>query len=455
LQKKSSLDKILISLNSIGNMRVLSSELSAHIGSRVSVAGALHKKREMGNLTFLVLRDRKGIIQIVDDTSEESSKLKGFQNGTILTIEGLVKEEPRASGGAEIHDPKITVDVQVTDVPPIEVDKNINHNPENFDTLFEYRYLNLRNLKERAIFRVQDGVTRGIREFFHANGFTEFRSPKILAGATEGGSEVFTMDYFGQTASLAQSAQFYKQMMVGVYERVFEIGATYRAEPSFTTRHMTEFTTIDMELGYIDSVEDVWAMTEKMVSHTIEYIWQENAHELELLGAKKPLLPSHFPRISLTQLHQMYFEATGDDLRNEKDPSPAEERWICEYATKNLGSEAVFITEFPSSEMSFYHMKNQDRPEIANRADLLFRGVEIATVPQREHRYEILLEQIKAKGLDPDSDGFRYYVSSFKYGLPAHGGFGMGLERLVQKILGLGSVKEASLFPRDVNRLAP
>jgi nondiscriminating aspartyl-tRNA synthetase len=436
-------------------MRVLSNELNQHIGKEVTVSGWLHKKREMGNLTFLVLRDRRGLIQIVDDTSVESSKLKGLQNGTIVSITGMVKEEPRASNGAEIHEPKVTINVPITDVPPIEVDKNISHNPDNYDTLFGYRYLTLRNLKERAIFRVQDGVSRGAREFFHKNDFVEFRSPKILAGATEGGSEVFTLDYFGKTASLAQSAQFYKQMMVGVFERVFEIGATYRAEPSFTTRHMTEFTTIDMELGFVDGIQDVWDMTNNLLNYISTYIWTNYEADLTLLGATKPLLTDKYPQITVDALHDLYFEKTKKDLRGEKDPSPEEERWICEYSNKNWGSDAVFVTEFPASEKAFYHQVNSEKPSVTLRADLLFRGVEIATVPLREHRYDVLLEQIKAKGLDPEAEGFKYYVSAFKYGMPMHGGFGMGFERLVQKFIGLASVKEATLFPRDVNRLAP
>lgn len=436
-------------------MRILSNELKQYIGQEATVSGWLHKKREMGNLTFLVIRDRQGLIQIVDDISEESSKLKGLHNGTIISVTGIVKEEPRASNGAEIHNPVVTIDVPITEVPPIEVDKNISHNPDNYDTLFGYRYLTLRNLKERAIFRVQDGVSRGAREFFHKNDFTEFRSPKLLAGATEGGSEVFTLDYFGQTASLAQSAQFYKQMMVGVFERVFEIGATYRAEPSFTTRHMTEFTTIDMELGFVDGVQDVWDMTNELLNNISDYIWSHYQADLTLLGATKPLLPSKYPQITVDNLHALYFEKTQKDLRGEKDPSPEEERWICEYSAKNWGSDAVFVTEFPSTEKAFYHMVNPDKPEVTYRADLLFRGVEIATVPLREHRYDILLEQIKAKGLDPESEGFKYYVAAFKHGMPMHGGFGMGFERLVQKFIGLASVKEATLFPRDVNRLAP
>ena len=436
-------------------MRILSNELKNHIGQEVTVSGWLHKKREMGNLTFLVLRDRQGLIQVVDDTSEESSKLKGLQNGTILSITGLAKYEPRASGGAEIHDPKVTVDVPITEVPPIEVDKPISHNPDNYDTLFGYRYLTLRNLKERAIFRIQDGVSRGARAFFQSHDFTEFRSPKLLAGATEGGSEVFTLDYFGKTASLAQSAQFYKQMMVGVFERVFEIGATYRAEPSFTTRHMTEFTTIDMELGFVDGVQDVWDMTNELLNSISDYIWTHYQADLELVGAIKPLLPAKYPQITVDNLHALYFEKTKNDLRGEKDPSPEEERWICEYSKENWKSEAVFVTEFPSTEKAFYHMVNPDKPEVTLRADLLFRGVEIATVPLREHRYDVLVEQVKAKGLDPEAEGFKYYMAAFKHGMPMHGGFGMGFERLVQKFVGLASVKEATLFPRDVNRLAP
>lgn len=435
-------------------MRILSSELPRHVGKRVHVSGWLHKRRDLGKITFLVLRDRHGLMQIVDQGGE-AGKLHGLQNGTVLTIVGTVVSDAKAPDGIELHEPTITVDVPVEHPSPIEVDKPIDHTAENQDTLFENRVIGLRNPTERGIFKVQVGVQQAVREYLTANDFTEFNSPKLLAGSTEGGAEVFRLAYFGKEATLAQSAQFYKQIMVGVFERVFEINPTYRAEPSFTTRHMTEFIHIDLEMGFIDGVGDVLAIADGLLHDVCAKVWERHEKELVALGAIKPLLAAKIPVVPLRELHALYSEATGQDMTEEKDPTPAEERWICEYAAKGWKTEAVFISEFPASDMKFYHYRNEENPEVADRADLLFRGVEIATLSRREHRYAKLVEQLKAIGGNPDHPGFKYYLMAFKYGLPAHGGFGMGLERLTQKIIGLSSVKEATLFPRDVKRLAP
>jgi len=435
--------------------RVLSSDVASHVDKEITVAGWLHKKRKLGGLNFINLRDRGGLVQILIEDKDEVEKLRGMQIGTVLEITGKVIEDDRAPGGAELHDPKLTVLVPVTDEPPIEIDKPIDHKPENHDTLFEYRALNLRNLNEQKIFKVKGSILRLIREFMHENEFTEMNTPKLLAGATEGGAEVFKLDYFGQEATLAQSPQFYKQMMIGVYERVFEIGQAYRAELSATTRHMTELTMLDMELGFIEDHDDVLKMTEKLVYQVLTKLYEQEAENLKKLNAPELKLKESFPRYAVDEIHEMYTKATKDDTIGEKDLSPAEERWICDYAKKNEGCEAVFATNLPIESMKFYHMKNPDDEKTALSADLLFRGVEVATAPMREHRYEVIVEQIKAAGIDPEHPGFKYYLMAFKYGLPPHGGFGFGIDRFTQLTIGLKNVKEATLFPRDLNRLTP
>lgn len=434
--------------------RVLSSKLKKHIGKKVKIAGWLHKRRELGGLTFILLRDRHGLIQILVG-KEELKKLEGLQIGTILTIVGKVVADQRAQGGVEIHEPEITVEVPVKFVSPIEIDKPIDHSPENLDTLFDNKIVNMRNVTERGIWKIQTGVGDATREYLKSQDFTEFHSPKILAEATEGGAEVFKLDYFGKLATLAQSAQFYKQIMVGSLERVFEFGATYRAEPSMTTRHMTEFVTIDAEMGFITGLSDVTELLSNLINYVCKKVWEKYESELTALGAIKPALVGKFPEIPMKDLHELYFKQIGEDTRKEKDPMPAEERWSSEYANKKWKSEAIFITEFPASSMKFYHFQSERSPEVAQRADLIFRGVEIATVSQREHRYQKLVDQLKAIGGDPEHPGFKYFLQAFKYGMPPHGGFGLGLERLTQKIIGLRNVKEATLFPRDTNRLAP
>ncbi len=435
--------------------RVLSSQLVEQVGKTVVVAGWLHNKREMGGMTFFVIRDRRGLIQVLVEQAQEASKLKGLQNGTIVRVTGMVVEDKRAPNGVEIHDPEIIVDVPVTYTAPIEVDKPISHRPENLDTLFEHKVLTMRNVTERGIYRIQAGIGDHIRDFLRSRDFVEFHSPKLLAEATEGGAEVFTLDYFGRQATLAQSAQFYKQMMVASLERIFEIGSTYRAEPSVTTRHMTEFITVDGEMGFIEGVEDIMDLLSELMNYVAKHIWETHHIELEALGATKPLLTKKLPAITMKELHELYFKETGEDTREEKDPTPAEERFICEYSAKHWKSDAVYVTEFPAKYMKFYHYQSEKKPEVAERADLLFRGVEIVTLSRREHRYEKIISQLKAMGGSPDHPGYKYFLQAFQYGMPSEGGFGMGLERLTAQMIGFKNAKEATLFPRDTKRLVP
>lgn len=436
-------------------MRVLSSQLKEHIGKTVHIQGWLHKKRLMGGLAFINIRDRGGLVQVVLDDKDEVEKLRGLQIGTVLAVDGSVVEEPRAPGGAELHEAKLEVLVPVEAEPPIEIDKPLGHKPENLDTLFEYRPIGLRNLQETAIFKVQASIVRAIREYFYENEFTEIRTPKILAAATEGGAEVFKFDYFGQEATLAQSPQFYKQIMVGVFERVFEIAPVYRAEPSATTRHMTEYVSVDGEMGFI-SIDDLKSMLSGLMNYVSDYIWEHNEAELKKLNATKPAFTEEIPSIPMSEIHEKYSKATGTNTVGEKDLRPDEEKWICEYAKKNLGSEAVFVTDWPATEMKFYHKAQPENPELADRIDLLFRGVEIVTGSMRENQYDVVVKQlVDQAGGDPNDPGFKPLLQAMQSGMPPHGGFGMGLERLTQKFLGLNNVKEASLFPRDINRLAP
>src|SRR3990167_2382359 len=435
--------------------RVLAASVPEHADKSVFIRGCLHKKRLLGGLNFIVLRDRSGLVQIVLQDEKEIEKLRGLQVGTVLSIEGRAVAEKRAIGGAEIREPKITVDVAVNDEPPIEIDKPLSHQPEHLDTLFDLRVLGLRNLREQTIFKVQAEVEEAISRYLKGQDFVQFNSPKLLPGSTEGGAEVFKLDYFGKEATLAQSAQFYKQILVGVYERVFEINPTYRAEPSATTRHMSEFITIDMEMGFITFTE-LLDLLSNLINSVVNEVWQNCESELKLWDAKKPVLAGSFPALTMSEIHKKYSEATGEDTTKELDLIPKEERWICEYAAKEHGSEAVFVTDWPKADAKFYHKLKDDNPEIAERFDLLFRGIEIVTGSMREHRYDKLVAQLKEKtGAVPDDPGFKYFLQAFRYGMPPHGGFGMGLERLTEKIIGLANVKEATLFPRDINRLAP
>lgn len=435
--------------------RVLVRDLKDNIGKNVEIAGWLHKKRLLGGLTFINLRDRSGLVQVVVQDKTEVEKLRGLQIGTVIKLSGEVVDEQRAPGGIEIHQPKLEVIVPVVDELPIEIDKPLNHKSENLDTLFDNRVVGLRNLQEQKIFKIRANLIRNIRSFLYQNDFTEIQTPKLVAGAAEGGAEVFHLDYFGKEATLAQSPQLYKQMMVGVFERVFEIGPTFRAELSATTRHVSEVTMLDIEMGFVSGHEEVLDMVQDMTHFALSETYKNCADDLKALNASELKLKPKFPRYTVLQIHEMYSKATGEDTTSEKDLTPDEERWICDYAKDNDGCEAVFATELPIEAHKFYQMINPDNPKTVLAADLLFRGVEIATCPLREHHYDKLVEQMVAKGINPEDPGFSYFLQAFKYGLPPHGGCGFGIDRLTQKVTGLGNIKEAILFPRDINRLTP
>lgn len=435
--------------------RTLTNELSAHIGETVTIEGWLHKKRLLGGLNFITLRDRRGVAQTKIDNKDELEKLRGMQIGTVLSLTGTVVADERAPGGAELHDVAVEVLVPVTEEPPIEIDKPILHKSENLETLFDYRVLNIRNLNEQKIFKIRASLTRYLREYLQGNEFVEIDTPKLLAEATEGGAEVFKLDYFGKTATLAQSPQFYKQIMVGAFERVYEINHSYRAEPSATTRHLTELTMLDIEMGFVKDHDEVLDTVADMTQTVLRRVYDEHADDLKSLNAPQLMLPEDgkVPRFTIAKIHELYTQATKNDTTNEKDLIPDEERWIAEYARKELGSDLVYAVDFPAEAGKFYH-KFKDDGTVA-WGDLLFRGLEIATVPLRENNYDKMIEQMTAKGLDVTHEGFKYYLQAFQFGLPQHGGCGFGIDRLVQKTIGLGNVKEATIFPRDINRLTP
>jgi nondiscriminating aspartyl-tRNA synthetase len=435
-------------------MRTLARDLKASVGQSARVSGWLHKKRLLGGLNFITLRDRSGLTQVLVENKTEIEKLRGLQIGTVLTVVGEVVADERAPVGAELHNVKITVDVPVTDEPPIEVDKPISHKPDNLDTLFDYRVLNIRNIEEQKIFKIRADMVNYIREYLRGKECVEIDTPKLLGAATEGGAEVFELDYFGKNATLAQSPQLYKQIMVGAFERVFEINHAYRAEPSATTRHMTEATMLDVEIGFVENHDEVLDFVGEMTASVLRRIYAERAAELKSLNAPELKLTDKIPRFSVAEIHAMYLKATKNDVTDEKDLIPDEERWIAEYARKNLGSDLVFATDFPIEAAKFYHRVDAEKGVVA-WADLIYRGLEIATCPLRENSYDKMIAQMTAAGLDVTAEGYKYYLQAFKYGLPNHGGCGFGIDRFVMKTIGLKNVKEAALFPRDIKRLMP
>ena len=433
---------------------ILSSELPTHEWQTVTVRGRLHTMRVVWwKLWFLILRDRHGLMQIVIESEDEVNKLNNCLLGSIVYATGLIGSMPKGKFRHEIKNASIRVHRKIDEASPIDISKDdIAAEPE---TIHDNKVVALRHPRQMNVFSVAANVEKHMRAFFDAHDFTQINSPKIIAFPTEGGSEVFEVKYFDRTCYLAQSPQFYKQMMVPVFERVYEIGHAYRAEKSNTSRHVSEILMLDMEMWFIESLDEVLIMGQEMVKEVITKTRIESEQKLTALGASKPLLADVFPRISVKDLHQLYFEQTGEDVRHELDVIPAEEKFICDYSATHRWSEAIFITDFPWADAKFYHHRNTEKPDVADRADLLFRGVEIATLTRREVGYEAMVRQITERGIDPTNPWLKHYLDAFKYGMPEEWGFGFGIERFVQKLIGLDNVKQCILFPRDTQRVTP
>ena len=322
----------------------------------------------------------------------------------------------------------------------------------SLSTLLDYRPLTLRNDKQRAVFKLQEGVCRGFREFLYQEQFTEIHTPKIVCSGAEGGANIFHLDYFGQEAYLAQSPQFYKQMMTGVFERVFEIGPVFRAERHDTSRHLNEYTGVDFEMGYIRDFTEIMDMETQMIRHCLDFLRSEYQQELALLSVRLPDV-QNIPAIPFAQAKQRIAGAYGRRITDELDFEPEEERLLCELIRRESGSEFVFVTRYPSAKRPFYAMDDPNRPQETLSFDLLFRGLEVTTGGQRIHSYPEQLDKMRRRGMDPRL--FDSYLMIHRHGMPPHGGLGLGLERFVSRLLELDNIRQAALFPRDLHRLIP
>ncbi|MFA5013884.1 MAG: aspartate--tRNA(Asn) ligase, partial [Candidatus Paceibacterota bacterium] len=319
------------------------------------------------------------------------------------------------------------------------------------ETYLNYLPLTLRTDKARAIFKIQAQIIRSFRDFLTSENFTEIQAPKIIGEDAEGGANTFSFDYFGHTAHLAQSPQFYKQIMVGVFERVFATGNVYRAEPHSTTRHLNEYTSLDFEMAFIEDHEDIIKMQTELLRYIIGELKKNCAEDFKVLSVKIPEVPARIPAIKMRELQEIIKKETGEDCCNAPDLDPKHERWAYDYAMKEFNSEFIFVTHFPVSKRPMYTYEDENDPGFTKSFDLLFRGIEITTGGQRIHDYKKLIESMKKKGLDPQK--FSYYLQAFKYGMPPHGGIGMGLERLTEKLINVENIREATLFPRDMHRI--
>jgi nondiscriminating aspartyl-tRNA synthetase len=391
------------------------------------------------------------VAQIVVDDPDAAERLSLLKHESVLTVTGTVTAEPQAPGGVEIKQPTVTVLSEALEEPPIELYKPTIR--AQLPTLLDYAPVTLRHPRRRAYFRLTHAALIGYRSVLVDAGFTEIQTPKLVAAATEGGANVFPLDYFGRRAYLAQSPQLYKQMMVGVFERVFEVGPVFRAEPHDTTRHLNEYVSLDMEMGFIRDHRDVMQMLRKIVAGMFEAMSSQCRAELELLQLEIPPVPEQIPSVHFADALQMIGAATGEDLSGEQDLAPAHEAWLGEWAKREHQSEFVYVTGFPTQKRAFYTHPEPDRPEYSNSFDLLFRGLELATGGQRLHRYDDYIRSLESRGMDPEP--FQGYLQAFKFGMPPHGGFGMGLERVIARVVGATNIRDTTLFPRDINRLTP
>lgn len=436
--------------------RTLISDAPKLIGQVVRLSGWVNTRRDHGKLIFIDLRDRSGIVQVIviPDKEEAYQAAKTVRSEFVLEIKGAVKNRP---GKPNNDSPTGEIEIEASEIKiisAVEMELPFDVSKKDLDltlpTLLDNRNLALRNRKINSIFRVYGQVIKSYAEVMRENGFLEIKTPKILSAATEGGANFFKIKYFKREAFLAQSPQFYKQAGVSAFERVFEIGTVFRAEPHYTTRHVNEYTGLDAEMGFIESFSDVMNQLEAVMKRITKDLERYCASELAEYESDLAV-PDKFPKIKLTEALEVLKKRYKKEMAGI-DIDPEGERLICQWARENYKSDFIFLTHYPSSIRPFYAMPSAD-PQYTESFDLLFKGVEIATGGQRIHNYKKLVANVKKHKLNPKD--FKHYLDIFKIGMPPHGGWGLGSERIVQKVLNLENIKEAILFPRDVKRLTP
>ncbi len=424
------------------------------MGEEVIVAGWMHRLRDLKNFGFLILRDRTGLAQVVLNESH-LALLQGLQMETVVKVTGtVVKKQSKDPNANEVEVQATTLEIlsPVTDVLPVEINK-----PEidaQLETLIDNRVVTLRHPKQRAIFRVQAALVHGYRTYMERQGFTEIFFPVLAGAASEGGAEFFKVDYYGREATLTQSAQLYKQITMGVYEGVYGVSYSFRAEKFATSRHLTEFNQLEFEMGFVEDMEEVMAHAEGSIREMVATVARDCQEELTMLGVTLPPLGTRFPRITLKEALQVYKDEGGVDETHELDLSPTGERWLStEWGPKHHDCGFIIVTDYPTSKRPFYAQRDPKDPTNTITFDLVAFGSEIISGGMRVNRYDEQIQAIKDKGLDPAQ--FEDYLMMHKFGIPPEGGFGMGLQRLTQNVLGLANIKEATIFPRDVQRLRP
>lgn len=431
--------------------RIWSTEIGAHVGERVRLAGWLHRLRQLSNLSFLILRDGQGLAQIVVEDPALAERLAGLNAETVLSVEGLVVAEAQAPGGVEIHEPAVEVLSEAIEPPPFDLFRPTLK--AQLPTILDHAPVALRHPRQRALFRIAAASMAGFRATLQARDFVEIQTPKIVGAATEGGANVFKLDYFGRPAYLSQSPQLYKQIMVGVFERVFEVGPAFRAEPHDTPRHTNAFVSLDVELGFIRDHFDVMEVLNRALEGMLGAIREQASQAVALLKLSLPDVPAQIPAIHFAEALDMISRATGEDVRGEPDLAPSHERWLGEWARREHSSDFLFVWGYPTAKRAFYTHPDAARPGYSRGFDLLFRGLELVSGGQRLHRYEDYLAVLQERAMSPAS--FEGYLEAFRHGMPPHGGFAIGLERWVARLAEAPNIRETTLFPRDLTRLTP
>jgi nondiscriminating aspartyl-tRNA synthetase len=425
-------------------------ELKTKVGEEVTLGGWMFRFRNLGKVAFIVLRDKTGTVQCVLGT-ELIETVKDLQVESVLKITGKVASTPKGDD-VEIQVSNIEILSPVKDMIPVEINK-----PEidaHLDTIIDHRAITLRHPKLNATFKIQAEIVAAYKEYMKSQGFVEMFFPILSGASAEGGAEFFEVNYYEKKATLSQSAQLYKQMTMGAFEGVYGLSYSFRAEKYATTRHLTEFNQFEFEIGFIDSMHDVMDHNEAVIKHIAKKVEENCAEELKVLGVELPKLGEKFPRLTLKEALELYRDEGGVDETNEPDLSPAGEKWISQvWAPKAHGSNFVFVMNYPEKKRPFYTMLSKEDPSLTESFDLIGNGSEITTGGQRIHEYEMQVQRIKDKGLKPED--FEGYLEMHKYGIPPEGGFGMGLQRITQNLLSIPNIKEAALFPRDVQRLTP
>lgn len=421
-----------------------------YVGKKVRINGSVHTIRDMGEISFVVLRKKEGLVQCVYEEGKTEFPVRELKEESAVEVEGTVVKEERAPFGFEIHLEKIEVLSVPTKAMPIPVSKwKLD---TSLETKLNLRPVSLRNIRERTIFKIQEGLCRAFRDFLFSQGFTEIHTPKIGAKGAEGGSNIFKLDYFNKKAILEQSPQFYKQTMVGVFDRVFETAPVFRAEKHNTKRHLNEYTSMDFEMGYIDGFEDIMAMETGYLQYAMELLEKEYKKELDILGIELPKTDK-IPSVRFDEAKRLVSEKYDRQIKNPYDLEPEEEILIGRYFKEEYDSDFVFVTHYPSKKRPFYAMDDPEDETFTLSFDLLFKGLEITTGGQRIHDYKSLLEKIEKRNMT--TEGMEHYLMIFLHGMPPHGGLGIGLERLTAMLAGEENVREATLFPRDLSRLEP